>query len=268
MHPPPPHPPFYTPCHPPLPWCVPSCIPRRPCPSACLHKRHTPDTPLPCVLPSLPAGCLQIVFFVLGCCYGSNTFFHAAKIYVEAYHMVPKGTCRLLVKFMAWCFFTSWIMFPLLFLMGPEGFGHLSPYASVIAHTFADVLSKNLWGLLGHHLRVKVGWGKGRGLGWWRGRGRLCVRIGGGGVEGAQQGWPACHFHSCIASCTVACIPCCCTDSCTAKLVCTPAYLWSLLALTYSQPTHPPHLVTPTTDPRAHPGARRHPREDQGEGGR
>jgi hypothetical protein len=134
------------------------------------------------------------VFFVLGCCYGSNTFFHAAKIYVEAYHMVPKGTCRLLVKLMAWCFFTSWIMFPLLFLMGPEGFGHLSPYASVISHTFADVLSKNLWGLLGHHLRVKVGWGKGRGLGWWRGRGQaVCGRD--WGVGGCPAG-VACAPHS------------------------------------------------------------------------
>jgi bacteriorhodopsin len=100
---------------------------------------------------------LQIAFFVLGLLYSGSTFFHAAKIYVEAYHTVPKGECRVLIKIMAWCFFTSWIMFPILFLMGPEGFGHLSPYASIIGHTFADLLSKNLWGLFGHTLRVKVG---------------------------------------------------------------------------------------------------------------
>jgi len=40
--------------------------------------------------------------------------------------------------------------------MGPEGFGHLTPWGSIIAHTFADLLSKNLWGLLAHHLRNKV----------------------------------------------------------------------------------------------------------------
>lgn len=54
-------------------------------------------------------------------------------------------------------FFGSWLLFPILFLMGPEGFGHLSVYGSIIAHTFADLLSKNLWGLLAHHLRNKVG---------------------------------------------------------------------------------------------------------------
>lgn len=53
-------------------------------------------------------------------------------------------------------FFGSWLLFPILFLMGPEGFGHLSPWGSIIAHTFADLLSKNLWGLLAHHLRNKV----------------------------------------------------------------------------------------------------------------
>lgn len=53
-------------------------------------------------------------------------------------------------------FFGSWLLFPVLFLMGPEGFGHFSIYGSIIAHTFADLLSKNLWGLLAHHLRNKV----------------------------------------------------------------------------------------------------------------
>jgi bacteriorhodopsin len=53
-------------------------------------------------------------------------------------------------------FFGSWLLFPILFLLGPEGFGHLPPWVSIIAHTFADMLSKNLWGLLAHALRNKV----------------------------------------------------------------------------------------------------------------
>lgn len=53
-------------------------------------------------------------------------------------------------------FFGSWLLFPILFLMGPEGFGHLSVYGSIIAHTAADLLSKNVWGLLAHHLHNKV----------------------------------------------------------------------------------------------------------------
>lgn len=45
---------------------------------------------------------LQIVFFLLGICYGGNTFYHASQIYVESYHEVPEGQCRALVKAMAW----------------------------------------------------------------------------------------------------------------------------------------------------------------------
>lgn len=78
------------------------------------------------------------------------------QVYIEAYHTVPKGHCRNVVRLMAWCFYAAWTMFPLLFVFGPEGFGHLTGYASTIAHTIADVLSKQTWGLLGHHLRIKV----------------------------------------------------------------------------------------------------------------
>ena len=130
-----------------------------------------------------------MLFFVIGLCYGANTFFTAAKvrlslgcgcrasaarsppatgspgtpsnrtrpqIYIESYHSVPQGHCQVIVKYMAWTFFTSWVMFPILFAAGHEGLGLLSPYGSTIGHTVADLLSKNLWGLLGHHLRVKV----------------------------------------------------------------------------------------------------------------
>ena len=144
----------------------------------------------------------QVLVFIIGMCYGVNTFFTAAKvslrswwcvpllqpatmpasglarqptpaqsmytcnrqylarrrpqIYIESYHSVPQGHCQAIVKYMAWTFFTSWVMFPILFVAGPEGLGVLSPYGSTIGHTIADLLSKNLWGLLGHHLRVKV----------------------------------------------------------------------------------------------------------------
>nr|AHH02141.1 protein 116 [synthetic construct] len=99
---------------------------------------------------------LKILFFCLGLLYASNTFFHAAKIYIESYHIVPKGTCRMLVRLMAWIFFASWACFPLLFVLGPEGFGHISWYASTIGHTIIDLMSKNLWGMLGHFLRVQI----------------------------------------------------------------------------------------------------------------
>lgn len=50
------------------------------------------------------------------------------QVYIESYHTVPKGICRTIVRAMAWTFFASWGMFPVLFLLGPEGFGHLTVY--------------------------------------------------------------------------------------------------------------------------------------------
>jgi hypothetical protein len=41
-------------------------------------------------------------------------------------------------------------------VLGPEGLGIMSAYMSTITTTVADVLSKQIWGLLGHHLRVQI----------------------------------------------------------------------------------------------------------------
>ena len=75
---------------------------------------------------------------------------------MEAFHKVPKGKCRKLVKAMAYAFFGSWVWYPILFVLGPEGFGHLSIAGSDIAHTFVDLSSKNLFGFIGHILRLEV----------------------------------------------------------------------------------------------------------------
>jgi bacteriorhodopsin len=42
-------------------------------------------------------------------------------------------------------FFCSWLLFPLFFIAGPEGTGYLTWSGSTIAHTIADLLSKNIW---------------------------------------------------------------------------------------------------------------------------
>ncbi|GLC48444.1 hypothetical protein PLESTB_000098500 [Pleodorina starrii] len=105
---------------------------------------------------AMSSGYVKVIFFLMGVLYGANTFFHAAKVYIEAYHTVPKGLCRQLVRVMAWLFFVSWGMFPVMFLLGPEGFDHLSIYGSTIGHTVIDLMSKTCWGLLGHFLRLKI----------------------------------------------------------------------------------------------------------------
>lgn len=63
-------------------------------------------------------GPAKAIFFCVGLCYGCNTFYNAARVYIEAYHTVPKGICRQLVMILAWMFFVSWGMFPLGFISG------------------------------------------------------------------------------------------------------------------------------------------------------
>ncbi|KAJ9504933.1 hypothetical protein QJQ45_005425 [Haematococcus lacustris] len=118
-----------------------------------------------------PPNYLKVIFWFCGLSYtlqllrsktvlsfvqGVTTFYLAAKVYIEAYHTVPKGICRKIVRFMAWDYFGSWCMFPILFVLGPEGFGHISAYGSVIAHQVLDITSKNIWSMAGHFLRVKL----------------------------------------------------------------------------------------------------------------
>nr|AHH02098.1 protein 91 [synthetic construct] len=105
---------------------------------------------------ALTKGGLKVLFFFIGLTYGCVTFFNAAKVYQESFYMVPAGMCRDLVKYMCWIYFISWPMFPVLFVAGPEGFHVISWSGSIIGHTVADILSKNLWGLIGHYLRYKI----------------------------------------------------------------------------------------------------------------
>mmetsp|Transcript_2521 Transcript_2521/g.3956 ORF Transcript_2521/g.3956 Transcript_2521/m.3956 type:complete len:609 (+) Transcript_2521:240-2066(+) len=101
-------------------------------------------------------GGVKGAFFTLGLAYGMTTFYTAFLVYAEAYENVPVGKCKTLVSQMAYMFYVSWLMFPTLFLLGPEGAGHLSNAGSVIAHTFADLISKNLWGFWSLFLRQAV----------------------------------------------------------------------------------------------------------------
>jgi hypothetical protein len=63
-------------------------------------------------------GVAKVILFCVGLCYGCNTFYNAARVYIESYHTVPKGICRQLVMVLAWMFFVSWAMFPLGFISG------------------------------------------------------------------------------------------------------------------------------------------------------
>nr|AHH02104.1 AgChR [synthetic construct] len=103
-----------------------------------------------------PHNHVKIIFFFLGLVFGLFTFYAAAKVYLEAYHTVPKGKCRNIVRFMAWTYYVTWALFPILFILGPEGFGHITYYGSSIGHYVLEIFSKNLWSGTGHYLRLKI----------------------------------------------------------------------------------------------------------------
>mmetsp|Transcript_37645 Transcript_37645/g.93597 ORF Transcript_37645/g.93597 Transcript_37645/m.93597 type:complete len:437 (-) Transcript_37645:414-1724(-) len=104
---------------------------------------------------ALSTGNVKVCFFFVGLMYGANTFYTAATVYLEAFRNIDDDL-KPLVKYMTYCFYSSWCMFPILFVAGPEGFGHITPAGSIIGHTIADLLSKNLWGIFDWWLDYQV----------------------------------------------------------------------------------------------------------------
>mmetsp|Transcript_26896 Transcript_26896/g.58675 ORF Transcript_26896/g.58675 Transcript_26896/m.58675 type:complete len:515 (-) Transcript_26896:444-1988(-) len=107
------------------------------------------------IMAASSTGITNVGFYLCGLTYGFTTFYTAAGVYLEAYRNVPDD-CRDLIKYMAYSFYGGWLMFPLLFILGPEGAGHISPDGSTIGHSVADLLSKNIWGIFEWQLDVKL----------------------------------------------------------------------------------------------------------------
>ncbi|KAG2434578.1 hypothetical protein HYH02_012242 [Chlamydomonas schloesseri] len=102
-------------------------------------------------------GWIKWAMYTVSCIYCAFVYWYSAKVYVETYHMVPKGRARTVVLVMASIFFTTWgIVYPLLFALGPEGLNAISFHLSNFLHCIADLFSKLLWGALGHQLRIII----------------------------------------------------------------------------------------------------------------
>ena len=53
-------------------------------------------------------------------------------------------------------FFMSWTIFPVLFLLGPEGFGIIDLGMSSMLHAIGDLISKNFVGIYINHLKENI----------------------------------------------------------------------------------------------------------------
>eukprot|EP00242_Pyramimonas_sp_CCMP2087_P003546 CAMPEP_0198230456 /NCGR_PEP_ID=MMETSP1445-20131203/114672_1 /TAXON_ID=36898 /ORGANISM="Pyramimonas sp., Strain CCMP2087" /LENGTH=614 /DNA_ID=CAMNT_0043910999 /DNA_START=599 /DNA_END=2443 /DNA_ORIENTATION=- len=104
---------------------------------------------------AMATGAVKPVFFCVGATYGVVTYFTALEVYVESYANVPPNAKKT-VSIMAYMFFLSWFCFPLFWLLGEEGFGHVNQHMSTCLHAVADLFSKNLWGLYSWYLRLQV----------------------------------------------------------------------------------------------------------------
>lgn len=71
-------------------------------------------------------------------------FFLSAMIYICLCYYIYK-LCN--DKKMILVFFASWSIFPIFFLLGPEGFGVIDVGNSLLLHAIGDMISKNLCGL-------------------------------------------------------------------------------------------------------------------------
>uniref|UniRef100_A0A7S0QVT0 Uncharacterized protein n=1 Tax=Pyramimonas obovata TaxID=1411642 RepID=A0A7S0QVT0_9CHLO len=98
---------------------------------------------------------VKYVLFAIALCFGSLTFYTALEIYVESHANVPP-VAKKTVTILAYMYFFSWGSYPVYFLLGPEGFGHINPAWSDVCHAVTDLFSKNLWGIYSWYLRVQV----------------------------------------------------------------------------------------------------------------
>lgn len=78
--------------------------------------------------------------------------FHTPQVYAESHHVVPNQHKTWIIV-MGTIFFTSWGVYPILFIFGQEGFRLIShPLANGLMGA-TDLISKNLWGFMGWKLR-------------------------------------------------------------------------------------------------------------------
>nr|AHH02112.1 protein 113 [synthetic construct] len=104
---------------------------------------------------SSPDSAGQALFYLCGVAYGFTTFYTAAVVYFEAWQAIP-DECRAILKSMIYFFYSGWLMFPILFIIGPEGAGHITPAGSTIGHVIADLLSKQMWSICEYMMENKL----------------------------------------------------------------------------------------------------------------
>jgi hypothetical protein len=100
-------------------------------------------------------GAAKAILYIIGCLAGGLVFKIAVFTFLNASASFP-AQARGPLWFAAGCFFIGWLMFAILWLVGPEGYGNLDFGVSQMCHALADLISKNTFGFLTWYIRFKI----------------------------------------------------------------------------------------------------------------
>ena len=100
-------------------------------------------------------GYWQAAFFSCSFCFFCVQNYWAFLIYGEVMRTYPTSAVNYL-KSMAIIYFGFWHLYPLLWALGPEAAGFLTPNGSRVLHALSDLFAKNLWGYLAFYVREKL----------------------------------------------------------------------------------------------------------------
>lgn len=92
-------------------------------------------------------GYFKGIAFASGMFAGIGLYYCTIRAMKRHYDEYPENK-RYLVTTVSAIFHGSWLLFPLLFVLGPNMLALITAEHSIISHSIADLISKNLWGVV------------------------------------------------------------------------------------------------------------------------
>lgn len=100
-------------------------------------------------------GAAKAILFILGVMAGALVAKTALNTFLNASASFPDHA-KTTLWLAAAAFFVGWLVFPVMWLVGPEGYGSVEFGISQLVHAFGDLISKNTFGFISWYLRFKI----------------------------------------------------------------------------------------------------------------
>jgi len=96
----------------------------------------------------------KIILFILGCLFGIMLYAMTYFIFNYAQDAIEDEAAQPYIKYMSYCFYSCWLVYPTLFLLGSEGPANvMSAEVSAVGHAIADLIAKNAYSALSWYIR-------------------------------------------------------------------------------------------------------------------